>query len=183
MFVLLIYLCGVFAALVGLFLAARSDFLSFTIPNFYSVLLAVSFVLSYAAVSLGAPELDIFAPLRSHLYAFGGVLFITVLMYATKLLGAGDSKFMAAVGLWVGLTGLVPFLFYMSLAGGFLAGATLYMKKKAVWANAPEGSWPQVSQNGGQKLPYGLAISFGAFMAFLMNGYLNPAHWIALVQS
>ena len=114
--------------------------------------------------------------------AFVVVLAVTVALYALKLLGAGDSKLMAAVGLWLGMNGLVPFLFYMSVGGGLLAGATLYLKKKPLVATPPVGSWLDASQKGENRLPYGMAIAFGAVMAFLFNGYLNPSLWVEFVR-
>jgi prepilin peptidase CpaA len=182
MLVLLIFLFSLCGAVTMLWLAAVSDFKSFTIPNHYSLVVASLFCLAFLSVTLFTSDVTIFLSFTSHLMAFAVTLGITALMYALKLLGAGDSKLMASVGLWLGLTGLVPFLFYMSVAGGVLAGVTLYLKKKPMQETPLEGSWIDTSQKGENRLPYGIAIAFGGVMAFLMNGYFSPSSWISFVQ-
>jgi prepilin peptidase CpaA len=182
MLILLVFLSTLFASVAILALAAISDFKSFTIPNVYSVALILFFIPSFCLLNFLAGDVQIFSSFASHVFAFLIILGVTVLLYALKLLGAGDSKFMAAVGLWLGLSGLIPFLFYMSLAGGVLAGITLYLNKHSKFPNALEGSWFFTAQKGDQRLPYGMAIGFGAVMAFFMNGYFNPQTWALLVQ-
>jgi prepilin peptidase CpaA len=182
MFALLVFLFCVCVAVSMLYASAVSDFKRFTIPNEYPLALIVLFVVAFIAVTFLKPDLSVFFSFSSHFVAFVVVLLITAALYAFKLLGAGDSKLMAAVGLWLGIGGLVPFLFYMSVGGGLLAAATLYLKKKPFVTTPPEGSWLDTSQKGENRLPYGMAIAFGAVMAFLFNGYLNPTLWVEFVR-
>jgi prepilin peptidase CpaA len=182
MLILLVYLSAVFVALAVFVLAAVSDFKTFTIPNSYSVIMIVSFIMAYGMITQFAPTVELFESFISHLIAFGAVFLVTLVLYALKLLGAGDSKFMASIGLWIGIQGLMPFLFYMSLMGGVLAGITLYLRKNPKLKNMPEGSWFDVAQNGDQRLPYGIAISIGAVIAFVANGYVNPSLWIEIIN-
>lgn len=182
MFILLVFLSSLFASSAVLVLAAYSDFKQFTIPNSYAASLIFLFIPSFCLLYFFQNDVVIFSSFQSHIFAFLIILAVTVLLYAFKLLGAGDSKLMAAVGLWLGLSGLVPFLFYMSLTGGVLAGLTLYLRKNPKFPKAAEGSWLNAAQEGDQRLPYGIAISVGALMAFVMNGYFNPQTWALLVQ-
>lgn len=182
MLTLLVFLFCVCVALAMLYASAVSDFKSFTIPNEYPLAVMATFIVAFTAVTLLKPDLSVFASFTSHIAAFVAVLVVTIAMYGFKLLGAGDSKLMAASGLWLGLNGLVPFLFYMSVAGGLLACATLYLRRKNLVATPPEGSWLDTAQKGESRLPYGIAISFGAVMAFLFNGYVNPSMWVEFVR-
>jgi Flp pilus assembly protein protease CpaA len=71
------------------------------------------------------------------------------------------------------MKGLVVFLFYMALMGGLLGIAALVMKKKQPFKNPPEGSWAQKAQSGKSVVPYGIAITFGAWCAFFHTGFIH----------
>jgi prepilin peptidase CpaA len=105
-----------FLAFVSLlFWAALSDFLSFKIPNFISILL----VLLYFFALL--PSNWDFSQLVSNLTTAVGVLTICFLLFIRGYIGGGDAKLIAAISLWTGVEGLSTFIFFTTLSGGGIA--------------------------------------------------------------
>lgn len=171
------YLFGVLVALGMCGMAAWSDFRGFRIPNIVSLVILGAFVVAFAVLTLTGQRDVVFLSVTSHLAAAAVVLAITGLLFALKQLGAGDSKFATVIALWVGLPGLVPFLFYMAMSGGLVAAASLALKKWKPIKNPPEGSWVAKAQEGHPSVPYGIALAIGALAAFLFQGYLSPQTW------
>ncbi|MBL8640956.1 MAG: prepilin peptidase [Alphaproteobacteria bacterium] len=174
---LLVFLFGVFVTLGMCGLAAKSDYKGFKIPNITSIVIILAFAVTYAVLSVTGQKDVFFKPIGLHLGAAFLVFMMTSVLYATQKLGAGDSKFATAVSLWVGTSGLIPFLFYMSLAGGFIALISLYLQKKKPFLSPPEGGWIDSAQKGGSKVPYGIAIAIGAFFSFLYSGFFSLTKW------
>ncbi|HRC27015.1 MAG TPA: hypothetical protein PKX87_06260, partial [Alphaproteobacteria bacterium] len=106
----------------------------------------------------------------------------TLWMFATGMIGAGDSKLGTAFALWVGLKGLPVYLFFMAVAGGFLGLATLVLRRRALWPKAPEGSWIARAQRGESVVPYGIAIVTGAIFAFAFRGYLSFPTFVSILE-
>jgi prepilin peptidase CpaA len=173
----LIFLFGILVTLGMCVLAGKSDYKGFTIPNSISLVIIGCFVVTYGVLTLTHQSDIVFSPLGHHIGAALLVLMITAALFAFKKLGAGDSKFATALSLWIGLGGLIPFLFFMSLAGGVIAAFTLYLQKKKPFKTCAEGGWVDVAQKGGGHIPYGIAIGFGALMAFLNVGYFDVSNW------
>lgn len=174
---LLLFLFGILVVLGLCGLAAWSDFKGFRIPNIISVIIAASFFVVFGVLTLTEQRHVVFGPILLHVGAAGVVFLVTGLLFALKQLGAGDSKFATAVALWLGLTGLVPFLFYMAFTGGLIGVASIYLKKKKPLKNPPAGSWPDKAQQGHPSVPYGIAIAVGTFAGFIFRGYLSPSVW------
>lgn len=173
MFLLIIFIACTLGAIGVGAMAAWSDYKGLTIPNLYSVFIIGAFVLSYGVLWMGGRD-DVFLSLASHVSSFLVVFIATVVMYNLKALGGGDSKLMSAFALWVGIQGLFPFLFYMSIIGGGLGLVALILKKYQPVNNAPEDSWVAQCQSGHSKVPYGIAIFGGALASFINLGYFNP---------
>ncbi len=176
----------VFCALIALGFggaAAWSDVTRLKIPNLYAAYIVAAFIPAFAAHAFFAPEVTIFSSLGNHLIAAFVVLGVTYIMFYLKLIGGGDSKLLSVYALWTGLSGLLPFLFFMSLFGGVLGLATLYMKKNKPFEKVKEGSWVEKSQNGGQDVPYGMAIFLGGLIAFWQVGYIAPEPLIEMAQA
>jgi len=55
-----------------------------------------------------------------------------------------------------------------------LGGLTKLMNKKKLVEAPAEGSWIAKSQAGHMGVPYGIAILFGAIIAFYQLGYFSP---------
>lgn len=149
--------------------SAVSDIKSLRIPNIHSILI----ILLFFAAFLLSP--DDFSRWWEHMGAFAGMLVVTYAMFAFGMIGGGDAKLGPALALWVGLKGLAAYLFYMSLAGGLLAGLSLLIRKKKPFTHPPAGSWVAQVQEGRNAVPYGVAISIGAWAALLHTGFAQRA--------
>lgn len=174
---LLVFLFGVFVTLGMCVLAAKSDYKGFKIPNIVSIVVIAAFGVTYGVLTVLDERAIFFKPIGMHVGAAFLVLMATGAMFALKKLGAGDSKFATAVALWVGSTGLIPFLFYMSLAGGVVAATSLYLQKKKPFESPVEGSWIDAAQKGSGSVPYGIAIAIGAFASFVYLGFFSLSKW------
>ena len=176
---LLVFLFGVFVTLGMCGLAAKSDYKGYKIPNIISIVIIGAFAVTFGILTVTEQRDVFFKPIGMHLGAAFLVLMLTSALYALKKLGAGDSKFATAIALWVGLVGLVPFLFYMSLAGGVIAAISLYLQKKKPVQSPPEGGWIDSVQKGGGNVPYGIAIAVGALVSFVYLGFFSLSKWEA----
>jgi prepilin peptidase CpaA len=174
MLILVIYLVCLFVAIALAGLAGLSDIKGLTIPNSYSVYMVGVFMIAYAALYFGAPQANIFGGIVPHLLSAFVFFIVTFILFALNVLGAGDSKFGAACALWVSLKYLPIYLFFMTLFGGILAIVTLYIKHKKPFKSPAEGSWIAQAQSGIDKVPYGVAIGFGAVATFVYAEYLSP---------
>jgi prepilin peptidase CpaA len=158
--------------LLGLFpaatiLAALRDLTSFTIPNWISLALIVAFV--PAALIVHASP----AALMGCFLAGVGALAIGVGMFALGWIGGGDAKLFAAAALWLGWPALLPFVLWTSVAGGVLALALLCARKVApaqLFAGPP---WVGRLMAPDGDVPYGLAISAGALLAFPLSALVH----------
>lgn len=181
MLALLLFLFGVFVTLGMCYLAAKSDYKGYKIPNVVSIVIIGAFFMTYGGLTLLEQRDVFFKPIGMHLGSAFLVLMITGAMFALKKLGAGDSKLATAIALWTGFSGLVPFLFYMSLSGGVIAGFSLYLQKKKPFSSPSEGGWIDVVQKGGGVVPYGIAIAIGAVASFIYLGFFNFSKWGDLI--
>lgn len=143
-----------------------SDVRRLRIPNSYVIAVLVAFVAAYAV----SPESF---GVWWHPFAAGAVfLVITYVMFAYRMLGAGDAKMGAALALWVGLPGLMAYVMYMAIAGGVVGAASLLIKKRKPFKNPREGGWIATVQSGGNAVPYGIAITVGAWGTMFHNGFI-----------
>ncbi len=151
-------LLGVMPVLV--IVAGLHDLTTMKIPNWISGLLILGFCPT--ALLLGLPLSAVGASVGLAVAA----LLVGAGMFALKWLGGGDAKLLAAVTLWLGLSGVLPFLLFTAMAGGglclllLLARARLqvYAVNGPIWITrllAPKGD-----------VPYGVAIAVGALLAY-----------------
>lgn len=173
MILLTMFLAFIFIALGAGYLAAVSDLRGMVIPNALSIVVIFTFFIAYGVLWLFGRD-DVFGPLMSHILSAGVVFAVTLVMFALKALGAGDSKLGTAFALWVGLKGLVPFLFYMTLVGGALALIALMLRKWRFFKELKEGTWVARVQSGEGVVPYGVAIFCGVLASFIKLGYFSP---------
>ena len=159
---ILLILLAAFALLV-LFAAAR-DAATYIIPNWISLTLLALFVPAAGLAWVAQVPWSVLA-------VSAGVGFAALLagmaMFAFGWIGGGDAKLLAASALWLGLPGLAPFLFWTAIAGGGLAAVLLVCRRHGVQfvgPNAPE--WLARLFGAKADVPYGVAIAFGAMMAF-----------------
>lgn len=141
----------IFAASLALLWAAASDAMRFTIPNGAVLALAALF-LPYALIELSPLAILAHAGVALTAFAIGAGLF------ALRVMGGGDVKLIAAVGLWAGPALALPSLLMMALAGGALALCMIAINavrlRLAVAGLATPG--PMLKS---LPLPYGLAIA------------------------
>jgi len=87
-------------------------------------------------------------------------------------LGAGDSKLLAALGVWIPLKALMPFVFFMGVSGALLSFAALYIMRKRVLKSYREKSiWIERLHSGKGVVPYGIAIGLG-FLGVMAKGLI-----------
>ncbi len=163
---MIVLLCIAIVFVVTL-MACVSDARSLRIPNLYSVVVLAAFGVACVA----SPE--VFQPLWNHFLALGIIFVVTYLMFMAGMMGGGDSKFASALAIWIAAKGVMVFVFWMAVAGGVIGVLTLWMKKKKPFRNPPEGSWMAAAQKGESKIPYGIAISFGAWIALWHSGLIT----------
>jgi len=140
-------------ALAGLLItAAWQDLRTLHIGNGLSVAIAVLFV-GWAVIGLiaGSYTLEAFG---LSIACAGGMFAVGMAAFAAGILGGGDVKLLAAVGLFAGPAGMLDLMLVTALAGGLLGIAVL--------TGAPIGP---VSPPGEaalrRRLPYGPAIAVG----------------------
>lgn len=182
MLLFLVIFCVIIALGFGL-AAAYSDYKGMTIPNLYPGLIVVAFIPAFFTVQFFAPESQYFSSWVSHLVSLFIIFAITYALFAVKAFGGGDAKLCSAYALWVGVQGLAPFLFFMGLVGGLLGLLTLFLGKHKPIDKPPEGSWIAKAQGGVKEVPYGIAITFGAFISFFYTGYMTPEGILSLIET
>lgn len=182
MLLFIVVFCLIVALGLGI-AAALSDWRGFIIPNAYPAGILVAFVPAYGAFLWLGAESGFFDEWMSHALAFAISFVLTFALFSLKLFGAGDSKLCAAFSIWVGLPGLMAFFFYMALAGGVLGIMTILLKKYKFFPDAPAGTWLAQAQEGINAVPYGIAITAGAVIAFFYLGYFSPAQLMLLANS
>jgi prepilin peptidase CpaA len=152
-------LLWIFPALV--IVAALKDVTSFTIPNWISGVLILAFF--PAAFALGLP-LNL---IGVHLGVGVACLVAGIVMFALNWIGGGDAKLFAAAGLWLGFDNIVTFLLVTALAGGALAVFLLELRSNYARSLLPVGpAWIERLRQPKENAPYGVAIAFGALVAF-----------------
>lgn len=93
---------------VAISLITVIDARTYRIPN--------NLVLGFAAVGLISVFFISNEPYWSHLAAAAAALAVGFGLYLLTGLGAGDAKFIAAVFLWLGGDGVIPFLFWFGVS-------------------------------------------------------------------
>lgn len=151
-------LLGVMPVLV--IIAGLHDLTTMKIPNWISGLLILGFF--PAALVVGLPLADMATALGVGFAA----LLVGMGMFALRWIGGGDAKLMAAACLWLGWSGVAPFLLFTALAGGAFCLLLIAVRAQLqVFAlNAP-GWVARLMQPKGD-IPYGVAIAIGALLAY-----------------
>lgn len=140
--------------------AAAGDVARYRIPNWLCLTLAASFPL--AALAAGLP----LASIGAQLLAGGVALALCAGLFWLRWMGGGDAKLIAVAVLWLGVSGLMDFIFVTALAGGVLALMLILMRSARVRPMLPAGhAWLDKLANPGGPAPYGVAICAGALAA------------------
>jgi len=143
---------AVFAA--ALLAAAFTDLRHYLIPNRYPAAIAAAYLLH--AVN---------HPLADGLWGLGiaSIFFVVGAgLFATRVMGGGDVKLMAACALWAGPQFAAPFLQITTFAGAALALIWLTPMRRLL----PSAPGASIAEDGPRRrlkepVPYGLAITAG----------------------
>lgn len=142
-------------------LAAVNDAATMKIPNWISIVLALAYV--PVAWLAGISGFDIMISIGIGL----GALIIGIALFAFRVLGGGDAKLLAASVMWVGVSGLLPYLLYTALAGGALSLMLLIIRKWAPLMPVVIGPrWIQRLLEPKGDIPYGIAIAVAAICVY-----------------
>ena len=142
-----------------LIVAAVGDLLTYRIPNWISVALVGLFAVAALVAGLDWMAIAIHAGVAISLLVLGMGLF------ALKLLGGGDAKLFAAIGLWLGFAALPIYLFWVTVSGGLLAASVLLFRKVSLPTDFTAPEWLARLHNKQEGIPYGIAIAAGALLA------------------
>lgn len=120
-------------ALFGLLLGATiTDITRFRIPNVIPFGVVCLFL---AKMLMGVEAL----PITSHLLMALVALLLGFLAFASGLLGGGDAKLIAALGLWFGPSMFGSFLTITGIGGGVFALLLLLVRRSAPWVSLAVG--------------------------------------------
>ena len=140
--------------------AAIGDLLTMRIPNWLNGVTALS-VLPMAALA-GMP-LDI---VQWHLLAGAVMLAFGFVLFARGYVGGGDAKLLAAAGLWIGWSSLLPFVLVTTIAGGVLAIFYKLWQLVRTEQEVRDFVWLRRVLRADLELPYGIAIAAGAVWVY-----------------
>ncbi|MBB3592936.1 prepilin peptidase CpaA [Rhizobium sp. BK529] len=140
--------------------AAISDLLTMTIPNRVSLILVISFALLAPLSGLAVPAIGM------HALAAAIVFGICFALFALNVMGGGDAKLLSATAIWFGYDpALLSFLTYVGVIGGLVTLAILLIRSQSNMILAIGLPVPN-SLLLAKKIPYGIAIAIGGFLAF-----------------
>ncbi|WFU47611.1 A24 family peptidase [Sinorhizobium terangae] len=150
-------------------LAAFTDLLTMTIPNRVSVILLGAFIVvaPFAGLDIGQIGLHVLAAIA--------VFAVCFCLFALNVMGGGDAKLLTASAIWFGLNvSLVAFLVYVSIFGGILTLAVLFLRKQENTILASGIPVPALLLTA-KKIPYGVAIALGGFAAYPSSPLMQAA--------
>lgn len=138
--------------------AAGSDLLRLRIPN--PAVLAIAAL--YPLYALSAPE-PVDWP--GALAVAGVVLAVGFALFASRILGGGDAKLLAAVALWAGPSQIVALLLSTAVIGGLLAMvASTPLRLLLPYVAAAARLDADAGQLFKTQIPYGVAIAAGGLV-------------------
>jgi prepilin peptidase CpaA len=141
-------------------IAALSDLFTMTIPNRTSLILILSFVIVAPFVGMPLPAIGM------HVLAAAIVFGACFALFALNVMGGGDAKLLSAAALWFGFNqSLLVFMIYVGFTGGFLTLLILMLRSQSNTIMAIGLPVPN-SVLLASKIPYGIAIAIGGFLAF-----------------
>jgi prepilin peptidase CpaA len=151
-------------------MSALSDVATMTIPNRVSIALALAF---YPTAFLDGLSVQAVAASTGVGLA---LLIVGAGMFALRWVGGGDAKLFAAAGLWIGLTGLAPYLLWATLAGGMFSLGLILMRGWAQPYTVGATGWVGRLLEPKGDVPFGVAIAAGALAAFPESALIRGFH-------
>ncbi|MGE4588501.1 MAG: A24 family peptidase [Acidaminococcaceae bacterium] len=92
---------------------------------------------------------------------FGGLIFLMVAIIGKDGFGGGDIKFMACIGLWLGISHTILAIFLSFILGGTVAAFLIAFKIKTI----------------SDKFPYGPYIALASFITLLYGDSIISWYW------
>lgn len=150
-------------------IAAFSDLFTMTIPNRVSAILLGSFVIVAPLAGLSLTMIGM------HLVAGLIVFSVCFTLFALNIMGGGDAKLLTASAVWFGLNmSLLTFAIYVSIFGGLLTLLILMLRKQENAILASGLPLPHLLFTE-KKIPYGIAIGLGGFLAYPASPLMQAA--------
>jgi prepilin peptidase CpaA len=146
------------AVALAMIVAAVYDVATLTIPNWLSLALVGLFPAAGILAGFGPAEW------MWHLSVGFAALCCGIAVFAFGFAGGGDAKLFAAGALYMGLSGIGPFVFAVALAGGALVVCLLVLRRIPLPVALISRPWIARLYQKGQGVPYGVAIAAGALM-------------------
>jgi prepilin peptidase CpaA len=143
-----------------LVIAAVSDLLTMTIPNWLCGILSISFLA--VAMYLNLP-LDV---LVANIVWTVVSLFLFLAFFHFGWLGGGDAKLILAVSLWLDGDSLLRFYYLMAIWGGILAVFLLLLRSTGLPDFLMRRTFIARLAEPATGIPYGIAIAIGGMLAF-----------------
>lgn len=151
----------------ALALAAAMDLFTMTIPNRISLALIAGFAVAAPLSGLGPTAI------AAHIAA-GMLMFVVgFLMFARGWLGGGDAKLMAAASLWLGFDWLLPYILYVTVAGGLLATALVMFRNVALPVFLTQENWAVRLHQKKGGIPYGIALAAAGLLIYPKTPWLS----------
>ena len=147
-----------FPALIAF--VAASDLFTMTISNRISLALVAGFLVLAPFSGMGLYDF------LMHLAAGATVLTVAFACFAIGQVGGGDAKIASCVALWFGFGHIMDFLLFASLFGGALTLLVLYFRQWPLPYALTGQDWLLRLHDKRNKIPYGLALAFGALMIY-----------------
>lgn len=146
------------AIALALIVAAAYDVATLTIPNWLSLILVGLFPAAGILAGFGASDW------AWHITVGAAALFAGVAVFAFGFAGGGDAKLFAAGALYMGFSGIGPFVFAVAMAGGALVALLLVVRRVPLPVSLLSRPWVARLYQKGQGVPYGVAIAAGALL-------------------
>lgn len=156
------------------FYAAINDFLYYKIPNWLvGFIISVYILKLLVLIIMGSPINILVEPSVT----FAAVLFLGFILFAFRVLGAGDAKLLAACSLWMSELNSLEFIILVALSGGILAFIYLLFKNPLAFIRQlmlskivdKFGAVSLIIKNENM-VPYAVAIFAGVVWGVLKNG-------------
>lgn len=141
-------------------IAAFTDLFTMTIPNHIPAIALAAFLVIAPFSGLGWHEIGM------SLLAGAAVFAVCFTLFAMNVMGGGDAKLLTAAAVWFGFGApLMTFLVYVAYIGGILTLVILLLRAKSSTVLAMGLPIPH-SLLLAKKVPYGIAIAIGGYLAF-----------------
>lgn len=138
--------------------AAIEDAARFRISNMFPLGVAAG---AFIAAAFHGPSLDLW----QNAVVLIAILALGTAAFAAGLLGGGDVKLLAAIGLWLDLRSAVTLVALVFIAGGILA--LVYLAVRLARGRG-------LDRKG--RVPYGIAIGLGALALIILDPRISKSH-------